>query len=67
MKLGDNWGYRLFFSSERKVYFGKRNSYFKMYDPEANKYGGADYSQFDNTMAFSDSSIRAGKGYTCNF
>lgn len=49
------------------MYFGKRNSYFKMYDPEANKYGGADYSQFDNTMAFSDSSIRAGKGYTCNF
>lgn len=30
------------------------------YDPEANKYGG-DYGQFDNTMAFSDVSIRAGK------
>ena len=35
-----------------------------MYDPEANKYGAADYNQFDNTMAFSDSSIRAGTGYT---
>lgn len=32
------------------------------YDPEANKYGaGSDYNQFDNTMAFSDVSIRAGK------
>lgn len=29
-------------------------------DPEANKYG-ADYSPFDNTMAFSDVSIRAGE------
>jgi len=29
------------------------------YDAEANKYGG-DYNQFDNTMAFSDVSIRAG-------
>jgi len=34
--------------------------YLKMYyDPEANKYG-ADYGPFDNTMAFSDVSIRAG-------
>lgn len=31
-----------------------------MYDLEANKYGAADYNQFDNTMAFSDSSIRSG-------
>jgi len=31
-----------------------------MYDTEANKYG-ADYAPFDNTMAFSDVSIRAGK------
>lgn len=30
-----------------------------MYDSEANKYG-ADYAPFDNTMAFSDVSIRAG-------
>ena len=30
------------------------------YDPEANKHG-ADYGPFDNTMAFSDVSIRAGK------
>ena len=30
------------------------------YDPEANKHGG-DYGPFDNTMAFSDVSIRAGK------
>lgn len=29
-------------------------------DPEANKHG-ADYAPFDNTMAFSDVSIRAGK------
>ena len=34
------------------------------YDPEANKYGG-DYGQFDNTMAFSDVSIRAGKFIMC--
>ena len=31
-----------------------------MFDSEANKYG-ADYAPFDNTMAFSDVSIRAGK------
>ena len=31
-----------------------------MYDSEANKYG-ADYAPFDNTMAFSDVSIRAGE------
>lgn len=31
-------------------------------DPEANKYG-ADYGPFDNTMAFSDVSIRAGNIY----
>lgn len=30
------------------------------YDAEANKYG-ADYNQLDNTMAFSDVSIRAGR------
>lgn len=30
------------------------------YDAEANKYGG-DYNQLDNTMAFSDVSIRAGR------
>lgn len=30
------------------------------YDSEANKYG-ADYGPFDNTMSFSDVSIRAGK------
>ena len=33
---------------------------FKMYDFEANKYGSADPGPFDNTMAFSDVSIRAG-------
>ncbi|XP_015750962.1 PREDICTED: protein lifeguard 1-like [Acropora digitifera] len=31
-----------------------------MYDVEANQYGKSDYSPFDNTMAFSDVSIRAG-------
>lgn len=36
-------------------------------DPEANKYGTADYGPFDNTMAFSDVSIRAGKYYFQRF